>query len=337
MLPPTSVPTYNHYNTTTIPPGYNYWFARLRGEPGPRNIANENGVKREYFIHETDMYSKKAQQFIERRSKKTAPFFLQVGTWAPHSPGAPATRHKDALSTARPLQKPSINEYDVKDKLHYVRSKARLTPEEMKAIRLDYRERVRSLLAVDEMVRDLVIKLENTGELDNTYIFFWSDNGYLHGEHRLTKKRLPYEESIRFPLIVRGPGVPAGQTRPALLGNHDFAPTFADIGGASVPTFVDGTSFAPLLDGTGPSRKVVLSESADSPIDAKPAWKLARTRHYTYVEYETGERELYDLREDPHQLVNLAGKRPEVEAELAERLAALKKCEGNACQTAESY
>lgn len=241
------------------------------------------------------------------------------------------------MSTARPLQTPSINEHDVRDKPRYVRSKAPLTPEELKAIRLDYRERVRSLLAVDEMVRDLVIKLKNAGELDNTYIFFWSDNGYLHGEHRLTKKRLPYEESIRFPLIVRGPGVPAGQTRSALLGNHDFAPTFADIGGASVPAFVDGTSFAPLLySSTGPSRKAVLSESADSPNDNKPAWKLARTRHYTYVEYETGERELYDLREDPHQLVNLAGKRPEVEAELAERLAALRKCAGNTCKVAES-
>ena len=102
------------------------------------------------------------------------------------------------MSTAHPLKKPSTNEYDVTDKPHYVRSKAPLTSEEMKAIRLDYRERVRSLLAVDEMVRDLVLKLKNTGELNNTYIFFWSDNGYLHGEHRLTKKRLPYEESTAF-------------------------------------------------------------------------------------------------------------------------------------------
>lgn len=327
----------NHYNTTDVPAGYDFWFGRIRGEPGDRNIVNANGTKREFFIHETDMFSKKAQSFIENRSNKSEPFFLQVGTWAPHSPGAPPDRYKDSLAEAKPLDKPSVNEHSVADKPAYVRKQDYLTQKEMRDIRLDYRERVRSLLAVDDLVGDVVSKLRETGELNNTYIFFWSDNGYLHGEHRLTRKRLPYEESVRFPLTVRGPGVPEGQIRGALLGNHDLAPTFSEIAGANTPGFVDGSSFVSLLDGTGAYRDVVLSESKDVSNDDKPGWKMARTQRYSYIEYDTGEKEMYDLSEDPYQLVNIAGQGLEVEAELKTKLEALKTCSSDECGTAEGF
>ena len=110
------------------------------------------------------------------------------------------------------------------------------------------RNRLASTLAIDEMVGDLVDALEESGELDNTYIFFTSDNGYHAGEHRLTTgKWTAYEEDIRVPLIVRGPGVPEGAKREELVLNNDLAPTFADIAGAQVPSFVDGRSLMPLL------------------------------------------------------------------------------------------
>jgi arylsulfatase A-like enzyme len=118
------------------------------------------------------------------------------------------------------------------------------------------RNRLASTLAIDEMVGELVVALEESGELDNTYIFFTSDNGYHAGEHRLTTgKWTAYEEDIKVPLIVRGPGVPKGARREQLVLNNDVAPTLAEIAGAQVPRFVDGRSLMPLLTDNPPSRE----------------------------------------------------------------------------------
>jgi N-acetylglucosamine-6-sulfatase len=114
------------------------------------------------------------------------------------------------------------------------------------------------MLAVDEMVASLVQELEVAGELDNTFIFFTSDNGYHQGEHLMNYgKNTPYEESARVPLFVRGPGVPAGSKVERLVLNTDFAPTFADLAG--IEYHADGRSLAPLLRGEDPAwRSAVL-------------------------------------------------------------------------------
>ncbi len=124
-----------------------------------------------------------------------------------------------------------------------------------------YRQRLESMLAVDEMVASLIDELEAAGELDNTYIFFTSDNGWFNGEHRIRSgKNRPYEESARVPLYVRGPGVPAGSEVEELAVNTDFAPTFAELAGVSFTA--DGRSLAPLLSGQDPAswRSAVLLE-----------------------------------------------------------------------------
>jgi N-acetylglucosamine-6-sulfatase len=101
---------------------------------------------------------------------------------------------------------------------------------------------------VDDMIGKLVKSLHESGELDNTYIFFTSDNGFHLGQHRLgAGKWTPYEEDIRVPLIVRGPGVPEGKTLHHMVLNNDLAPTFADLAGAKRPSFVDGRSLVPFL------------------------------------------------------------------------------------------
>ena len=88
--------------------------------------------------------------------------------------------------------------------------------------------------AVDEMVEKVVLTLQEMGELENTYIFFTSDNGFHMGQHRLPAgKGTAYEEDIGVPLYVRGPGIPKGKTISGFMGgNTDFAPTFAEIAGA---------------------------------------------------------------------------------------------------------
>ena len=110
---------------------------------------------------------------------------------------------------------------------------------------ISHRKRLQSMLAVDDMIGDLIKSLHESGELDNTYIFFTSDNGFHLGQHRLgAGKWTPYEEDIHVLLIVRGPGVPDGRTLHHMVLNNDLAPTFADLGRASTtsPSWTDARS-----------------------------------------------------------------------------------------------
>ena len=103
------------------------------------------------------------------------------------------------------------------------------------------------LLAVDEQVGAIVQALEDEGQLANTYLMFISDNGYFAGEHRIRQgKYLPYEPSSHVPLLIRGPGIPAGQTSNALVSNVDVASTIADIAEATPTLTQDGRSLLPL-------------------------------------------------------------------------------------------
>jgi arylsulfatase A-like enzyme len=106
-----------------------------------------------------------------------------------------------------------------------------------------YRNGLRSLMRVDRFIGDAFDLLRRKGEMDNTYFVFYTDNGAHFGQHRFEHGKLqPYEEDVNFPLYVRGPGIPRGVVKPELVGNHDIAPTLADMAGADVPNFVDGRS-----------------------------------------------------------------------------------------------
>jgi arylsulfatase A-like enzyme len=200
---------------------------------------------------------------------------------------------------------------------------------------------VRSLQAVDEAVGAIVGALAATGRLANTYVVFASDNGWTQGEHRIRgEKSTPYEEAIRTPLFVAGPGLAAGSALDHLVGNADLAPTIAEWAGATMPAPVDGRSFAPLLrpgaPGPGSWRQAYpLNQLARVGLPI-PSWRGVRTRQYTYVEYATGEKELYDNGADPYQLRNVAKTAdPALLAKLARRTAALATCESNGCRTLE--
>jgi arylsulfatase A-like enzyme len=168
---------------------------------------------------------------------------------------------------------------------------------------------------------------------------FTSDNGFELGPHRIGgQKSTPYEETVRMPLYVRGPGVRAGLVLPQMVGNVDLAPTFAAWAGTTMPGGIDGRSFAPLLrpgaPGPGAWRQAYpLNQLSRVGI---PSWRGVRTRRYTYVEYATGERELYDDATDPYQLENIAKTAdPGLLARLARRTAALAACKDGGCRTLE--
>ncbi len=211
-----------------IPPGWSEW----RGSVDPSTYRytgytlNEEGTLSTYAGYQTDVYAAKAVNVIERRAPLARPFFLSVAFLAPHSgapadpddPGAgivtpsPAPRHRDAFSSEPLPTPPSFNEADVSDKPAGISGRVLLPPARIAAIRENYQQELESLLAVDQAVARIIGALRESGELANTFVIFTSDNGFFHGEHRIAQgKNLPYEPAIRVPLVVRGPGVPAGR------------------------------------------------------------------------------------------------------------------------------
>ena len=337
--------------TTRVPPGWDQWFASTSLKYFDYDLV-ENGRLVHYgndrSDHLTDVLADKAHDFVRRSAERDVPFFLYLNPRAPHGPATPAPRHEDLFDGAKIPRTASFNEDDVSDKPAYVRLSPVLSRDEIRQLDALYRDRLRTLQAVDEMVDKLVRTLRDTGELDNTYIFFTSDNGFLLGEHRRAEKGMPYEEAIRVPLLVRGPGAPV-DTVDHLASNIDLAPTIAELAGATAPNFVDGRSLVPLLECEDPAtwRQAVLvrafgrDELAALEIGNEPSnppFQALRLDGRVYIEYpRTGERELYHLRIDALQLRNLAGE-PAYEDEiegLHDWLMALLSCAGKECREAE--
>jgi N-acetylglucosamine-6-sulfatase len=198
--------------------------------------------------YRTDYYARNAASFIRNTKGKSQPFFMWLGTHAPHEPATPPPRYTDRFRDAKAPRPPSFNEQDVSDKPKWVREQPLLTSTQINEIDKLYRNRLRSMLAVDDLIGRIVGSLRYSRKLSNTYIVFTSDNGVPLGTHRKNHgKWSAYEEDMRVPLMVRGPGVPKGVKRQHLVLNNDFAPTFARLGRVSTPGFVDGRSFVPLL------------------------------------------------------------------------------------------
>ena len=348
-------------NPTTVPLGWSEWYASTSVKYFDYEVV-ENGRVVHYGNdpkdYLTDVLSRKARDFVRRAREDRKPFFLYLAPRAPHDPATPAPRHEGKFTRTKAPRVPSFNEDDVSDKPAYVRDAPRLSRDDIRWIDAEYRDRLRSLQAVDEMVGDLFETLKNTNALDDTYVFFTSDNGYLLGEHRRAGKGMPYEESIRVPLLVRGPGVRAGVVD-ALASNIDLAPTIAELARvdpAEVPDFVDGRSLVPLLRGKEPERwreaTLVLAADRREPVGfvgevgdepRNPGFAALRLKDRVYVEYpRTGERELYDLRDDPYQLTNLAPSADPADLErLSAWLAALVACgsdpdDATTCAAAEN-
>ena len=322
---------------THVPVGWDRWFGTYSSGTGYFGYqVNDDGVIASYGSNPddylVDVLASEAQAFI--RASGSTPFLLWVSPKAPHRPGTPAPRHEGLFAGAKYPRGPAFNEADVSDKPPPINSLARLTRTEKRDINAEWRDRLRSLQSVDEMVADLVETLSVEGKLANTYLVFASDNGYHMGEHRQRPdKDTPYEEDIRVPLYIRGPGITAGQTITSLIGNVDLPLTFADAAGITPPAFVDGRSFLPLVQGRDvPWRtSYLLGRGLTYPFAG------IRTDDSTYVEYNNGAREFYDLATDPDQLTNTYGSlSPTLRTALHDRVTALRTCSGATCRTIES-
>ncbi len=313
-----------------VPPGWDGWQAYLN-----ESTVNRDGTVVSPMDHYTDWLSGEAVRFIEDRQGSARPFFMQISTWDTHRPWAVPERHQSAYQHAKAPRPPSFNEADVSDKPDWVAEKSALREEEV--ARFDRRQaaRMRSALTLEDLSRSVVSALSRTGQQDDTYVIFTSDNGFHMGLHRVRgAKWTPYTEAHELPFAVRGPGVARGRSFDDLVTNTDIAPTVLDMAGLSAPDWMDGRSFAPFLDGTPPEawRSSVLIEGVRGTYYERPAYSGVRREDEVYVEYESGDKEYYDLATDPYQLQN----RPEAAPQSMEQnLEALKDCSGDACRRAE--
>lgn len=218
-----------------------------------------------------------------------------------------------------------------------------LSPADKTRLALDYEGRVGALRAMDDRVKSMVDRLKATGQYDNTVIIFTSDNGWLQGEHRIPgDKYVPYEESIRVPFIMVGPGIRKGVHVTDLVSNIDFAPTILDIGKSNAGRTMDGVSLLPKAKGTGtlPSRAIGLEANAPlfssegMPHQYDKAYTGVRTPRWKFVKWNYGLTELYDLQADPYELTNLAANPDYAStvASLQTKMNALKTCVGTSCR-----
>ena len=365
-----------------IPPGWDAWASSVKGNAYSEYnyTLNENGKSvsygRETKDYGTDVYVSKTNEFMRQAAKDKKPFFVFLSVYAPHGPATPAERHKEMLADVKAPRTASFNEADVSDKPRYIRDKPVFNQGQLRRIDENYRKRLLSLQAVDEGIAKMIETLKETGQLDNTYIVFTSDNGFHQGQHRLVAgKQTPYEEDIRVPLIIRGPNVQKGVVRGHIVGNIDLAPTFAAIARTKSPDFMDGRSLLPLLDKSPTSQKSWRQsyliehwkqkaanqqteeerepgdlDQESRPVQPRrarrqnlratrspiPEYQGIRTDGYVYIEYATGEKELYDLKKDPAELNNIASTaNPALLKKFQERLNEIRGCTAEQCRKAE--
>jgi arylsulfatase A-like enzyme len=279
--------------------------------------------------YSTDFIGEQALGYLDLLSSQPGPWYMVVSVYAPHSPATPAKRdRRDPVGEW--VQDPAVQESDLADKPSAVRRVAARIGTKRWLTRRMRAKQLRSLVAVDDMVGRIYERLGELNEDSNTLAFFLSDNGYMWHEHGLRKKGWAYEDSVRVPLFMRWPGhVSEGSVSDELAATIDIAPTIYEATGVSPPVEVDGMS---LFD---PERReeLVLEYWERRP---SRTWSALRGESYLYTEYANGEREYYDLSNDPWELQNLmaggASVLPRVDFQaLARRLEDGSRCAGAAC------
>ena len=304
----------NGYYTGLVGKYLNTWLGEPRPEfdswvSWPGSVASYQdpniNVNGKWGIHPgyiTDVENQFVMQFLDQASKQNKPFLLIYAARAPHAPAAPSPEDQNLLQNLPPYRPPSFDQADVSNMPSSISS---IPPMSAKAIANndDFRRRqILTLISLDNNVGNIVTKLQQMGQLDNTAIFYISDNGMQWGEHRLSAdKAAEFEESVRVPFAMRYPPLvskPYVENR--LVGNIDIAPTIYDLAGIPIPTNLDGMSFVKLMKG-GAWRDNILIESWPE----RGYWAGVRTDQFVYVETEGDLSELYDLQTDPFELNNL--------------------------------
>jgi len=333
--------------TRHIPPGWTSWDVAGNGYPEFNYNLNEDGRLVHYASapsdYLTDVLARKGAAFVDQAANAGRPFTLELATFAPHAPYTPAPRDANAFPGLHAPRPPSFNRANVNPP-PWLRGHQPLTPAQIAGIDAAFRKRAQAVRAVDDLIGRIQARLRARGLAQNTYIVFSSDNGYHMGEHQLSPgKMTAFDSDIRVPLIVAGPGVPAGRTVSRITENTDLYPTLVQLAGGTSPAGVDGRSLVPLLRGQRVARwrtaALVEHHGPDqngsdpdhpAPGSGNPtSYEAIRTPTGVYVEYRGRAREYYRIDRDPFERVNVFGRLSRRDrARLHTTLTALANCHG---------
>lgn len=378
-------------STQYCPPGWDLWQASVDGGI-PRDHPADGGTYRFHattvndncdgFIsfhpqYQSYAFADHVVEQIKEQNQGDQPWLRKVSFVAPHHGLPREPDDPEGLQTpARPrkywrafddqiTEAPGafFDDPDLEDKPKDMQ-KEKLSDEDLDKVLNSARQRAGSLWATDEAIGDILAALEESGEIDDTLIIFMSDNGYFLGEFgRAAGKILPYEPSLRIPILMRGPGIPHGEVRHDPFLTVDLAQTIADFTGVETPSDLDGQSMldiARLGDTTaGPEwSRTVLTETAPTvtarkalekqqPVGARQTEQMRgkvtgiRTHSWMYTEWlpEPDEKkpgivtELYDMTMDPEQYHNLAldEENSDLVEEFHEVLEQQRRCRGEDC------
>jgi arylsulfatase A-like enzyme len=333
-------------------PGWSDWFVAGNGYGNFNYDINHNGAIKHFGSapsdYLTDVVSNHTDSLIT--AWKDHPFFIEIATFTPHGPFVPAPRHEKLFNDAVAPRTPRFNKQADSTAPNWLRELQPLGAKQINKIDNIFRNRLRCVMSIDEMLGAIRKRLEETGLSRQTYIFFSSDNGYHLGDYSMVQgKQTPFDIDIRVPLIAIGPDVAKGKLQPAIVSNIDFAPTFAALAGTQLQGNADGKNIQQLLRESNTEkinwrnfavvehRRVDYrqddpdrQEAADGRL---PSYTALRFHNMLYVEYETGEVSCYNVQKDPYELKNIAADLPAAtKKKLHSILLAVKNCGGkNGC------
>jgi N-acetylglucosamine-6-sulfatase len=305
-----------------VPPGWDEWYGKVSEDALYFNYqliekTGDGPTPRLTFYgsqpldYQTDVFGDRAVDFVRDTARGRQPFLLDLWFNSPHGPFEPAPRDRFRLA-GTPLPKLSaFNEKDISDKPKWFRRQARkrLSGEQIKVIDSERRRAQEQLLSVDESVGELVQELQNRGMLDDTYIIFTSDNGFFRGEHRIPSgKYLPYDPASRVPLLIRGPGIPAGGISDELVWNGDLTQTILQIASGSENPALDGRSLLPYAENppARSTRPILLEgDTGPGPTDSETATASAARARVARVGV-LGRKGVKDLEQEPNAIKSAA-------------------------------
>lgn len=320
------------------PPYFDNWaIPRTRHYAG--TYWDLDGQRTFIQTYSTSFLADRAASFLSAsENTDDVPWLMFITPQAPHTPFTVEAQYSD--DPVPPWNPdPSINERDVSDKPAYIQNKDRVDVERAERTR---QLQLQTLLSVDDLVDEVFTKLEETGELDNTYVFYTSDHGYSWADHRLFSagalKNTPYTNSTKVPFFMYEPPAVSGADDDRLVGNIDLAPTMIDL--AEVPAPVDPPMDGRTLVGDWRREWLLLEWWKARGQSGIPPWRSLRSSDAQYTEYlnrrgKVIDREYYDLVDDPHQLENVLGdgrKRNDPDKRsLRRRLRRYSDCSGGSC------
>ncbi|WP_157417762.1 sulfatase family protein [Nocardioides sp. Iso805N] len=346
-----------HGTAHQVPPGWSDWRATI--DPTTYGFFhptfNINGHLKRSHGYSTTVISEQANAMLRSPQRSTKPWFAWINYVAPHfggpiEPGDPRRIFRGtsaAIPTTVPAPRdrgrfahvPLPNRPDVFEAKRYTRllpknspARRKVTAKMRRALRIAYDQRLEAVQGVDRAVAAQLRVLRRRGQLDDTLIVFASDNGYATGEHNINGKLWHYDEIVRIPMLIRGPGVPHGTTVSTPVTNPDVTATIIAAAGARPQRALDGVDIRPWLSAPDQERVV--------PIEGWPVtngnrrlYSGVRVGDYTYVRLRHGHEELYDRSSDPYELRNLA--RSSAARTVLEQLRALdaryRDCRGSTC------